>query len=252
MTRFTVFALALTLAGCAEMSSVQRPSLDLGLLGGAETTPPAFRGPGVGIEKPAGGTRVSEEDIHLALEAAGPMTGPVRLAVVEITRGYDAQHRPASLAPEQLDAFRTALGPTVDSVQTIPQMFLPEIADLPSIRYAAARVGANCVFLFSRGSNSGSYLNNWSNLNWFILPIFCIPGKTVEVYTAAEGALVEIATSRVRATAAADIRLDSDITTASSSGRPIEELDREGRVKSIEALGADLGRQMGALKVGQK
>lgn len=240
------------LAGCAGSSELARPRLDLGLIQDASSAEPGFRGPGVGIEKPAGGVRVSEEDIRLAMESAGPLEGPVRVAVVEITRAWEGANRPTSVSPEELAAFREALGGSVESVQTVPQMFLPDAADLPTLRYAAARVGANALFVFNREANEGTYFNAWSNLNWLILPIFCVPGKTAEVYAAAEGALIDVATSRVRAVAAADVRLDTVITTAASSRRPLEELDREGRLKSVELLGLDLGRQVGSLRVGQK
>lgn len=245
--------LSVALAGCASSSEVERPVLDMGLVFQTESAKqdPAFRGPGVGIEKPAGETRVSEEDIQLALQAAGPLEGPVRVAVVEIIPGYPG-YRPTSVAPEHLDAFRAALGGAVDSVQAVPQMFLPQNADLPALRYAAARIGANSLFVFGRGRNTGTYFNNWSHLNWLILPVFVVPGKTVEVYATAEGAFVDVATSRVRAVASADVRLDSDITTASSSRRPLAELEQEALLGSVRELGANLGKEIGAIKVGQK
>ncbi|MBI2919803.1 MAG: hypothetical protein HYY18_01810 [Planctomycetes bacterium] len=245
--------LCLVLAGCSYSSDVARPVLDMGLNFQTETEKkdPAFRGPGVGIEKPSGETKISEEDIQLALQAAGPLDGPVRVAVVEIVPGFPG-YRPTSVAPEHLDAFRSALGGTADSVQAVPQMFLPQNADLPALRYAAARIGANSLFVFGRGRNTGTYFNNWSHLNWLILPVFVVPGKTVEVYATAEGALVDVASSRVRAVASADLRLDSDITTASSSRRPLAELEREASLGSLKELGANLGKEVGALKVGQK
>lgn len=244
--------LAAFAAGCGSVSQLERPSLDLGLISPEDSPAPALRGPGVGIEKGAGAPRVSEEDIRNALESAPPLDGPPRVAIVEITGNGEGGFTPVPAAPEELEAFRVALGEAAASVQAVPQMFLPRQADLPALRYAAARIGADALFIYGRGSNHETYFNGWSNLNWFILPIFVIPGKTVEVYAAAEGALVDVRTSRVRAVTSADSRRDCDIATSSSSERPRTELEREASMETLKGLGTGLARELDTLRVGKK
>jgi hypothetical protein len=252
MSRLGAFAAVLALAGCRTSSELTRPRLDIGLVRmEAQGGEAGFRGPGIGIEQPAGGAKITEEHILEALREMGPLEGPVRIAVIEIrTEGGD--YRPLSVEPGRLDAFRAAVGGAADSVQTVPQMFLPQRADLPAMRYAAARIGANAVFIFGRGAESDTYYNGWSKLNWLILPIFVVPGKTVEVYAAAEGALVDVRTSRVRAVALADSRVTECLATSSGTAHTRKDLHGEADLEALRQLGDALGKEVGSLKVGRK
>ncbi len=239
--------LAVIAAGCGSTGNLERPQIDIGVFDPDGEGAEPLRGPGVGIEKGSGAPRVTEEDILRALVEAPGLAGPPRVAVVEIRRcgeGFAAE----SLTPEELEAFRKETGSSVESARVVPRMFLPPRADLPSVRYAAARVGCDSVLVFGRGENSDTYFNEWSNLNWFILPIFVIPGKTVEVYAAAEGALIDVRTGRVRAVATADARVDADIITSSSSERTLLELKREAALESMSGLGKSLAKELAALR----
>ncbi|KAF0245484.1 MAG: hypothetical protein FD180_1603 [Planctomycetota bacterium] len=79
-----------------------------------------------------------------------------------------------------------------------------------------------------------------------------MPGRTVEVYAAAEGTLIDVLSSRVRAVTQADKRLDCHIITASSSERPLLELEREAEMETVRGLGEGLSRELSTKKVGQK
>jgi len=251
------FALALfttlSVAGCGLQSAdLERPRIDIGLISEEGEEASTLRGPGMGIEKNPASPRVSEDDIRDALAEAPKLDGPPRVAIIEIQGDGNGHFSPVPVAPEELEAFREALGDAAESVQAVPQMFLPRQADLPALRYAAARIGADSLFVFGRGSSNDTYFNGWSNLNWLIIPIFAVPGRTVEVYAAAEGTLIDVLSSRVRAVTQSDKRLDMHIITASSSERPITELEREAGMETVKGLGAGLSRELTTKKVGQK
>lgn len=252
--RFAVaFLFALAVAGCGSSSSdLERPKIDVGLISQEDEGVPTLRGPGMGIERNPASTRVSEDDIRNALAEAPKLNGPPRVAIIEIRGDGNGRFSPVPVAPEELEAFREALGDAAESVQAVPQMFLPRQADLPALRYAAARIGADSLFVFGRGSSNDTYFNAWSNLNWLIIPIFAVPGRTVEVYAAAEGSLIDVLSSRVRAVTQSDKRLDTHIITVSSSERPLAELEREAGMETVKGLGAGLSRELTIKKVGQK
>ncbi len=246
--------------GCA--SQAERPSASLsqiGLLADADTpmapdltgraAPAGVRSP---VESPT--SPVTEEDIRRALAEGRDarsrgLTYPVRIVAIEIVPGESSvEARP--LGSADLEPLRKAMGDDrlVAGIETIPTLFLPVHADLATLRYQAARFGADVLLLVTRGTNQYDHVNGWAFLYPTVLGLFVAPGQTLEVWTAAEAALVHVADGRPMAVVEADAREDTQLLLLADEDVPERELFEDSQRNLLGRLGERLGQEMVELK----
>jgi hypothetical protein len=190
--------------------------------------------------------RVTEQDIRDQYREREARPQP-RLAVVEL-RYEGGLQIAGSIAPDELRAFdglRAELAQTNqqrwpwDAVQTVPEFLLPRRLNWSNLRYCAARAGADQLLLMARASERYRYNNAWSNLYPTIIGMLLVPGETVEIHGAAEGALLDIRTGRILGVASASARTEERLFLIESSDAAERELTR----RTTAALFSDLARQ---------
>lgn len=250
------------LAGCA--SQAERPDASLAQLGLLAEEPGSGRAeqdltgrtasPGVRSAVEHANTPITEEDIRRALaegrEArAKGLTWPIRIVGIEIAPGGSGvEARP--LSASDLESLREAFPEDrrVAAVETIPSLFLPVNPDLASLRLQAARFGGDVLLLVTRGTNHYDHVNGWAFLYPTVLGLFVAPGQTLEIWTAAEAALVHVADGRPLAVVEADAREDTQLLLLADDDVPHRELLEASQRDLLAKLGQRLGEEIAELE----
>jgi hypothetical protein len=237
-------------------------SLD-GVNGDKPPAQPATRASGFGLDRQVydnEGRPVTDEEVGRLLDWRVALPKNARIALLEArsyreyyncgwgepdrrVEGAEWSAHPAT--PEDVDAVKGDLlaSNRIESVTTVPSVFLPARADLGRCRYAAARANADLVLLYAKATREIRYRNKLANLYPLIVGLV-LPGEETVVATRVEGALVDARTGRVFSVAQGSARGEdaSSPLAASDEGRRIllDKTERDALVQLAKNLRADL------------
>ncbi|HXX94212.1 MAG TPA: hypothetical protein VEN81_11305, partial [Planctomycetota bacterium] len=236
MRSIAVWMVALAVEGCA-MAPLHEPTASLsGALQFEEPLPPPrpVDDAGAGLEKKVLWDRVKidEDLIAQLLSRREALAFPAKLAVVRLARDGSG-YRPEALSSRELEGFQAAFRDDrrVSRVDTVSRFFLTRETDLQRLRYAAARTGCSMLFIYIQETTTARGWNSTANLNFLILPLFMVNGKTVKAETAMEGVLVGVGSNVAHVVVNSRSSKDRDLHNLASSEEALailqEDVERE-------------------------
>lgn len=206
---------------------------------------------GAGLERKVSGDKVqiTEEMIEKLLAQKNAVVFPMKLAVVKIT-GKDSGYRPEALSAGELKIVRLMLKDAgrLEGVETVSSFFLTRETDLRRLRYAAARIGCSGLFVYRKDTTTARGWNSTANLNFLVLPLFFVNGKTVKAESAMEGVFVSVGSNVAHLASNSRVAQSKDIYNLASSDDALESLRGEVESEALRDLSQELARKLAELK----
>jgi hypothetical protein len=238
--------------GCG-LADLKEPSASLTGILKFEDPPAPPKGvddAGAGLEKKVSGDRVyvTEEMIAKLLGEKHALAFPAKLAVVKISP-QGSGYRPGPLTPQELAIVRARVQDDrrIEGVETVSSFFLTKETDLQRLRYAAARLGCSMLFVYMKDTTTLRGWNSTANLNFLIVPLFIVNGKTVKAETAMEGVLVGVETNVAHLASSARVSQSRDLYNWASSDDALETLREEVESEALGQLSTELARKLSQL-----
>lgn len=248
-----VALLAITTAGCTSSELLPARASMAGAIKFEEPIGPAkvVDDAGTGLERRVSGDRVqvTEEMIAKLLAQRDALVFPAKLAVVKIIRD-GAGYRPEALTSHELGAFQSKFRDDrrVTGVETVSSFFLTRETDLQRLRYAAARIGCSMLFIYTKDTTTARGWNSTANLNFLILPVFIVSGKTVKAETAMEGVLVGVGSNVAHLVSNSKVTKDRDIYNLASSDDALQAVRDEAEAQALLEVSQELARKLADLR----
>jgi hypothetical protein len=193
---------------------------------------------------------IDDKTIAEAFAKKEQLAWPARLAVARL--GSTTQYRwsderalasvPAS--EQQLIEKRFPQGERISQVVTLSPIFSASAKpSLQQLRLEAARTHADLLLVYGVACNDDTCLNALSILDLAILPMFVVPGRSVETLAVGGMALVDVRNGFVYALAGHDDRRGGVASAAGRSG-VLESLRRDGTNEVVTRMLDAVSRQL--------
>jgi hypothetical protein len=254
MKILTVTLLAVATAGCSAPELMgARASMSGAMKFEEPVAPPrvVVDDAGTGLERRVSGDKVqvTEEMIAKLLAQRDALVFPAKLAVVKITRDGGG-YRPEALSSRELEAFQSKVRDDrrVSGVETVSSFFLTRETDLQRLRYAAARIGCSMLFIYMKDTTTAHGWNSTANLNFLIVPLFLVNGKTVKAETAMEGVLVGVGSNVAHLVSNSKVVRGRDVHNLASSDDALQAVREEAEAQALLDVSQDLARKLSELK----